>query len=217
MSKMHTAVQDYEDVTAVVLAGGLSRRFGENKAMVDVFGAPLIQRVLEVVRDLFRKLLLVTNDTAAFRDFQVPAVEDLEKGMGPLGGIYTGLKTMETPYAFVCACDMPDLNANLVRLLVEQRLQYDVVAPRVNGWLEPLHAVYSKACLEPIQELLNRGERQIFRFFPKVRVRYVERRELEAADPSLRSFFNINTRADLLQFLTSPRRRGSARHGEVED
>jgi molybdopterin-guanine dinucleotide biosynthesis protein A len=73
----------------------------------------------------------------------------------------------------------------------------DVVIPRVEGLTEPLHAIYSKRCLQPIARVLAAGDLKIIDFFTEVRVRYVEEQEIKLFDPQCLSFFNINTPADL--------------------
>jgi len=195
----------YHGIVGVILAGGRSSRFGENKALAGVKGEKLIERVVRTLDPLFNSCLIVTNEPHVFSFLGLPTVEDFVKGLGPLGGIHAALKTIHEPYAFVVACDMPELNPRLIHLLVELRHNYDVVIPRIDGWLETLHAVYSKQCLRAVETLINAGDRQIFRFFHNVRVRYVDRGELVDADPVLRSFYNINTRDDLRRFLTGGR------------
>ena len=195
----------YHGIVGVILAGGLSRRFGENKALARVRGEKLIERVVRTMEPLFDSCLIVANEPHVFSFLGLPTVEDCVKGLGPLGGIHTALKTIQEPYAFVVACDMPELNPRLIHLLVGLRHNYDVVVPRIDGWLEALHAVYSKRCLGAVEALLESGSRQIIRFFPDVRVRYVDRNEVAEADPALSSFYNINTRDDLRRFLSGDR------------
>jgi molybdopterin-guanine dinucleotide biosynthesis protein A len=96
---------------------------------------------------------------------------------------------------------MPDPNADLIRLLVSLRQGFDVVVPRIDTLLEPLHAVYSKQCLGPIKKLIDRGVRQVFQFFDQVKVRHVEWGEMQRVDPDHCAFYNINTRKDLDEFL----------------
>jgi molybdopterin-guanine dinucleotide biosynthesis protein A len=92
---------------------------------------------------------------------------------------------------------MPLLNLELLRYMVLLSSDFDVVIPRIEGKTEPLHAVYSRACLGPIEELLRRGELRIIGFFSQVRVRYVEEDEIDAFDPEHRSWFNINSPSEL--------------------
>ena len=101
---------------------------------------------------------------------------------------------------------MPALNFRLIHRLVSLRESHDVVVPRIGKWLEPLHAVYGRRCLEPIEALVRTKQYQILRLFPSVRVRFVEKEELEQMDPDLGSFYNINTREDLRLFLMGKKR-----------
>ena len=188
-------------VTGVVLAGGQSRRFGSNKALATIGNSTLIERLIRKLRPIFPHLMIVTNQPHEFKFLNIPMIEDRVKGFGPLGGIYSALQAIEDPYAFVAACDMPDLSPELIRLLLELREGYDVVVPRMDTWLEPLHAVYSKRCISPIKNLLDRGERQVFQFFDQVRVRYVDHWEMEEVAPEHCHFYNINTRNDLNEYL----------------
>lgn len=124
-------------------------------------------------------------------------VGDIYPGKGSLGGIYTGLVASDSLYNIVVACDMPFLNQGLLRYMIEIADNFDLVIPRLGNTIEPLHAVYSKRCLAPIEHLLEQDDLQIFKFFPAVKVRYMEADEIDRFDPEHLSFFNINTEADL--------------------
>ncbi|MEW6349558.1 MAG: molybdenum cofactor guanylyltransferase [Thermodesulfobacteriota bacterium] len=191
-------------VSAIVLAGGKSRRMrGRNKALIDLAGRPLVERVVEVMRQIFREILLITNTPEEFEFLGVPMLPDLLPGRGSFGGLYTGLSASTSEHAFLVACDMPFLNAQVIRYLVAEVDRFDVVVPRVAGFLEPLHAVYSRACLPRIRDLLDRGELKIISLFPDVRVREVPESELRRFDEDLRCFMNINTPEDLAAALTT--------------
>lgn len=181
-----------EDVTGVILAGGESRRFGRNKALVEVRGVPLIERVTGVMQSLFPQVILVTNTPDEYAHLQLPMHEDIIKGLGPLGGIYTGLTVMEDEAGFFVGCDMPFLNRDLIHHMVRIRKRFDAVVPRVSNKLESLHALYTKGCLGAIRHLIDSREYQILKFLKGVSVRYVDEDEIRACDPQMRSFFNIN-------------------------
>ena len=114
-----------------------------------------------------------------------------------MGGIYTGLAASDSFYNLVIACDMPLLNQALLRYMIQVSADFDLVVPRVDDMVEPLHAVYSRGCLAPIGCLLEQGNLRVSQLFPLVRVRYVETEEINRFDPRHLSFFNINTEADL--------------------
>ncbi|MBW2610311.1 MAG: molybdenum cofactor guanylyltransferase, partial [Deltaproteobacteria bacterium] len=184
-------------VTGVILAGGKSSRFGSNKALVDVNGTRLIERVISVMRPIFKRLILVTNTPHEYSYLQLPTYEDLIKGLGPIGGIYTGLEVIEDEMGFFGACDMPFLNKALVRHILEVQGDFDAVVPRVGWKLEALHAMYTKNCLPAIIELIDAGEYKTVNFFQKVRVRYVDEDEIRSLDPQLKSFVNVNRPQEL--------------------
>jgi len=96
------------------------------------------------------------------------------------------------------ACDMPFLDLKLLRYMILLSPGQDVVIPRIGELTEPLHAIYSKQCLQPIERVLaGGGGGRIIDFFPEVRVRYIEEQEIKLFDPQHLSFFNINMPADL--------------------
>ncbi len=189
------------NVTAVVLAGGMSRRLGRNKAVEFFDGETLIRRAIGRLRQVAGNIMVVANDEERITELNLPddvtAVIDEYPGKGPLAGIYTGLKASSTEWNVFCACDMPFLNPRLYRALLSKRDSHAAVVPIVDGRPEPVHAAYSRACLGPIGEKLAADDLKIAGFFKDVSVRYFTEDEVRAIDPDLLSFFNINTQQDL--------------------
>ena len=186
-----------KNVTGFILLGGKSSRYGSNKAFVEIEGVRLVDRVARVMKSIFHRVLLVTNTPDEYEYLKIPMIEDLIKGLGPMGGIYTGLMTLSDEAGFFVACDMPFLSESLIRHMVDVRDDFDIVVPRMDWMLEPLHALYSKKCLPVIQEAIGQDQHQILKCFAELRVRYVDEEELRLWDPELRSFFNINKPQDL--------------------
>ena len=184
-------------MTSIVLAGGMSLRLQRDKALEEIGGQSLIERVIDRLSSLGNEIIVVTSSSDQLHDLGVKRVVDAFPGKGALGGMYSGLKESPTFRSLVVACDMPFLNTDLLRHLIELSPGFDVVIPRVGGYMEPLHAVYSKNCLAPIEALLRKGRLRIADFFPQVKVRYVEDAEVEEFDPERLSFFNINSEGDL--------------------
>jgi molybdopterin-guanine dinucleotide biosynthesis protein A len=185
-------------VSAIVLAGGQSKRLGRDKALLEVQGQPLVSRTVQKLAALSDDLLVVTSDPARYAPLRLPArlVADERPGVGSLMGVYSGLRAARHTHALAVACDMPLLNLSLLRYMVPLAEGYDVVIPRLGEFTEPLHAIYGKSCLPFMAELLERGRRQIVAFFDRVRVRYVEEGEIERFDPRHLSFVNVNTPGD---------------------
>jgi len=183
-------------MTSIVLAGGKGKRL-EDKLSKTIGGRTLLQRVIDSLSLLSEEILVVIAQGQSQPAVAIKAVVDLYPGGGALGGIYTGLVTSRSLNSLVTAGDMPFLNPFLLRYLIQLSPGFDVVIPRFEGRLEPLHAIYSKNCLVPIQQRIEQGELKVGSFLEQVRVRYVEEAEIDKLDPKHLSFFNINTPADL--------------------
>jgi molybdopterin-guanine dinucleotide biosynthesis protein A len=185
--------------SAVILAGGLSTRFGgRNKALIALHDRPLLEHIRRACGDRFQEILLVTNTPARFADWDMTLVTDLFTERSSLTGIQAGLFYADQPLVFVTACDTPLLQPALIDLLLSSASDdTDVVIPQTADGLEPLCALYSRRCLEPVTHRLERGDYRIRTFFQRMRVRRVGEKMLRQADPNLHSFFNINTPEDL--------------------
>jgi molybdopterin-guanine dinucleotide biosynthesis protein A len=184
--------------TGIILSGGKSTRMGQNKAFIEIGGIPIIHRIHALFRELFEEIIIVTNEKDLFRDLDARIVGDLLPGAGALGGLYTGLFYSSFRYSFCVACDMPFLKRPLIEYLHTRTLGYDVVVPKTRDGLEPLHAYYSRNCMEPARETLANGSYRIFDFYPLVRVNMVGEGEIRVLDPEGESFLNINTPEELL-------------------
>lgn len=184
-------------VTGVVLAGGRSRRFGENKALVRIHGVPMIERVARVLQQVFERVILSTNDPEPYRFLRLPTVEDLHPGVGPLGGLHAGLSRMADDAGFFVACDMPFLQPGLIRYMARLFPEADAVVPRIGPYVEPLHALYRRRCVDPVLRAIQEGERRIVSFYPAVRIRYVEESDIRAFDPGLKAFTDVNRPEEL--------------------
>jgi molybdopterin-guanine dinucleotide biosynthesis protein A len=184
-------------LTIAIQAGGKSSRMGTDKAFVPFRGRPLIATVIDAVAGLGDELILITNKPDDYAHLGLPMFGDLYPETGPLGGIYTALRQAAHPHVLTVACDMPWLNRPLLEYMAGLRQTADVVVPRWDKYPEPLHAVYSKACLEPIREKLDTQQYKITAFYGRVTVRFVDREEIERYDPEGRSFVNVNTPDEL--------------------
>jgi molybdenum cofactor guanylyltransferase len=181
-----------------VIAGGDSTRMGMNKALVDVGGQPIIERVLARVRDLGQtETLLIANEHDAYAHLGLPVYPDVMPGKGSLGGIYAAVYHTTAPHVLTVACDMPFLETDLLRymlrLLTDETPPPDVVVPRVEDYPQGLHAIYSKGCLVPIRERLEQDRLKVIGFYPDVRVRYMDEDEYTPYIPGGQPFFNVNT------------------------
>jgi len=180
-------------MTGIVLSGGENRRMGKDKAFLKIAGIPMIEHVLAALRSIANRVIIVTNSPRLYASYDASVIRDVSDKRGPLTGIYTGLLHSQDEYNFVVACDMPFLNSQLLSYMAGLSEGYDVVLPRIDDFVEPLHAVYNRRLIPIIENHLQRDARQIKTVFKDVRVCYVSEREIDRFDPRRRSLKNLNT------------------------
>lgn len=205
------------EVSGIILAGGASRRMGHNKAWLDVGGVPVIERVLQVLRNVVSEIIIVTNEFSQFELLNVRLAKDIHPGTGSLGGLFSGLQSASFQYAAVVGCDMPFLNEELLEFMRSLTAGHDIVIPSVpndrkststtvsisgletakKANLHPLHAFYSKICLDPIEQAIRREDLRMISFHDGLKLRIVSSNEVEAYDPEHLSLLNLNTPEDL--------------------
>ncbi|MFC1918046.1 molybdenum cofactor guanylyltransferase [Chloroflexota bacterium] len=191
------------EINSIILAGGKGSRFGQDKILEAVGHRSLLEQVISCVSPLSKGIIIVIAEERFVPEVIIPqtikVVSDIFPGKGPLGGIYTGLTASDTIYNIVVASDMPFLNPALLRHMVQVAPGYDLAIPRVDGFVEPLHAVFAKSCLPPIEKMLERRIFSVNQLLKEVKARYIDAEEIDHYDPEHLSFFNINTRADLVK------------------
>jgi molybdopterin-guanine dinucleotide biosynthesis protein A len=180
-----------QEASAIILAGGRSRRMGRDKSLLPVGGEPMIQRIANQLRPVFDEVLIGSNDPDRYRFLGLAVVPDLQPDCGPLMGILSGVTRSSHELSFITGCDIPVMHADLILDMLKAAGDgYDVVLPEgPNGDVEPLFAVYRKTVMEPARRLLARGVRRVADLFDHVRVRRV-------AMPDTGWYRNVNTRAD---------------------
>jgi len=189
-----------KNFTLAIIAGGKSSRMGTDKAFVNILGKSLIEHMIERTHDLGQaETILITNRLADYAHLTLPMYEDVYPHMGSLGGIYSAIYHSSHPYTLVLACDMPFVNPDMLCYMAVLRNGdwFDVIVPRVDGYPQGLHAVYSKACLEPIDRQLEKKQLKVISFYDEVRLRYIDEREYEIFDEHGLTFYNVNTPEDL--------------------
>ncbi len=178
------------ELSVAILAGGESRRMGTDKALIDLEGQPLVVHVARRFASLSDDVFVVCKVPL---DLDLPEVLDELADQTPLSGVITALRDARHDRVFVCACDMPFIDVDLVASL---RDDADVVVPRHDGMVEPLHCVWSKRALPKLEGLWDGGERAVRRAIDRLDARYID-----VGDE--RSFINVNTPEDLA-VLTRP-------------
>lgn len=186
-------------MNAIILAGGKNTRMeGQDKAFLEIEGSPIVARLIEKLRPIVDEIIVVTNSSfKKYSHFEVKLVKDESPHKGPLMGIYSGLKVSSSDHNFVVAGDMPFLNEALVRHMIKNRDDYDVLIPKIDDKFHPLFGIYSKECIPVIEEMLGQNKLKVSDLFPKVKKKFLLRPEIERFDGPLLSLMNINTREDL--------------------
>lgn len=189
-------------VAGVILAGGKSSRFGSNKALALHQGTALIETITRRLAGLFPETLLITNTPEDYGFLGWPMASDQYQNCGPLAGIHAALQTISQPRAFVCGCDMPLVNPELIRFLCELPGDHEVVLPWLPEGPEPLYAVYSKKALPVIEEHLAHNQCKIGMLYDKLRIRKVTAAEILQVLPDFTTFQNINHQHDLARLAS---------------
>lgn len=211
MSMSSNARKESGSVTGVILAGGTSRRMGQNKALIQLGDDSLIGHVIRRIAPVTDERLLVTNTPDEYAHLGLPMRGDIVPDAGALGGIYTGLMSASYDAVLCVACDSPFLVPKLLTYLTSVLEGYDAVMPytypgnpanRNNSdqiTLQTLCAVYSKRCLSIIELMLQESELRVHALQERAAVKCISPEVWQAFDPDGISFFNINTPEDLMQ------------------
>jgi molybdopterin-guanine dinucleotide biosynthesis protein A len=188
-------------ITAVILAGGQSRRMGTDKALLRLpsGGPTLIERVVMAARTVTDDVIVVGGDAGRLPPMPVRTMPDAIAGAGPLAGLVAGVAAAQHRDILALACDLPYLSVPLLRWMTTVPRTWDALVPYLpnghgkTGW-EPLHALYTHACLAPMRAALDRGDRQMTAFFPAIHVQPLTADAMHPYDPAGRSTWSVNTR-----------------------
>lgn len=189
----------------VILAGGRSRRMGENKAEMMFGGEPLLTRVAHRLSSAVDELLVIGPQSLASLAPHARVVEDALPAIGPLGGLYTALTATTSARIFLVACDMPFIHRGLVRAMLafaETRCDADVVALEANRHVQPLHAVYSRGCLPAVERAVKASDYSLHALLAQLAVVAINTDTVRREDPDGLSAFNVNTPDDWRQALS---------------
>ena len=194
------------DRSAIILAGGFSSRFGQDKGLLILAKKPLIRHVLNAIKDIIDETIIVVSSEAQAENYakvvdsNVRILVDVDDAQSPLIGASTGFRKTQGEYSLLLPCDTPLVSRKILLLLFELSTNRNAVIPRwPNGYLEPLQAVYrTKPALEAARNALSQGRMDIRSMVNKLAgVRYVSTLVLQQLDPKLRTFFNVNASSDL--------------------
>ena len=174
----------------IILAGGKSSRMGRDKAFLEWQEKTFIEHLLEKAKQAnFHEIVIVTNKPEQFQFLDVEVISDIYSQMGPLSGIHAGLVYNQSEFNLVIPCDMPFIDFSFALELEKYMKQaYAAIVSMKNEKYQPLMAIYSKACIKPIEKiLLIDNERKVSKLFDQVATKFV------AIEDAKEHFFNVNT------------------------
>jgi len=192
--------------TAIILAGGFSKRFGIDKVFAELAGKPLVRYVIDAAKGVVDETLVVAGTVEQSRclseleDGEFMVLTDRLNVKSPLAGAVTGLERAKGEVSLVLACDTPLLSRDVLRFLLQLSPGHDAVIPKwPNGNIEPLQAAYATSkTLAATHEALENRELRMFDAIKRLRnILYVSTDSLRKYDRELRTFENINTSDDL--------------------
>ena len=144
----------YSDITGIILSGGKSSRMGENKALLNLGGKKVIERVVDLMKLFFPNVILITNTPDEYRFLNIPMFEDVYKYKGPIAGIHSGLSNSATEKNFVISCDIPMMTPEMIRYIVEFKTEKPITVCRADGFIQHLVGKYNKSVLPHAEKLL---------------------------------------------------------------
>lgn len=185
-------------LSAIILAGGDSKRMGTNKAFLRLEGSSLIELVFNRVSSLFVEVIIVSDRLEDLAYLPAKLTRDLftEVEKNALRGIHAGLTVSSYPASFVIGCDMPFFSLSLINYMSRYATKYDVVVPRHGEYFQPLFAFYNKAILGLIVERLKENKLKISDLYRSLCIKEISEETIKKFDPHLFSFNNINTKDD---------------------
>lgn len=195
------------NISGVILAGGAGKRFkGTSKARIVVDGKAIISRILDVFRNIFEEIIIVTNTPEVLRGFADNCIitGDIYLNKGPLGGIHAGLNETTRESIFLVGGDMPFLDKGLILSQIKffEKNNCDCIIPSIGQNIEPLHGIYKKSALGSLEEYLRLDNNYAIReFFKGIDICFFP---VEDTEKSRLAFTNINSPSDLRNLNMDP-------------
>lgn len=191
-------------VTGVILAGGMSRRMGQNKALLKLGNDTFIAHIIRSLQSITDELLIITNTPEEYKHLNIKIHKDIIPNSGVLGGIHAGLSYASHETVICVGCDNPFLQPRLLSYLVSILGEHDAVIPYTHEHptsqtkksreiLHTLCAVYSIRCLPIIEQMLNKPDLRAHAIREYAKVLTPNPDIWKKYDPDGLSFFNVNT------------------------
>jgi len=182
-----------EQIPGIILAGGKSERLGLDKRFITIHGISLLDRSILLLKEVTAPIIIVAADDEKLIQYDSFTISDIVKGIGPIGGIYTGLKHIKANAGLFIPCDMPLIQPALLKLLIKESVDYEIVLFKTPKDFQPLPGIYSKRCIRYLEDAINRNDLSLKSFIETVplSVKFIPVSKEEI-------FLNINRQEDLL-------------------
>lgn len=189
--------------SAIILAGGKSTRMGFDKQLLKIDERKLMYSLIHKLKKQFEEIIIVTNKPELYIGLSNKITKDIILDKGPLGGIHAGLKICQSKYAFVAACDMPNINMGYVKFMKEKMINpnsYGCVT-KFGDWIEPFSSFYSADMVDHIETYLNTDRKSINGLLKDLEITYIKEEHARKFSLNWDMFLNLNTQEDLKNYL----------------
>lgn len=192
-------------MAAIILAGGKSLRMGCDKSLIMIDGEAMIERIIRTLSGRFEDIIVCG------RNYEIPGVkyvDDCCAGAGPMGGLYSGLSDSHDDVNFVTACDIPEIDINIIDYMEYCMEGHDAAVIKAGEYAEPLFAFYSASILPVIEGFIANRNYALRSLYDSIDVKFVPMEELKKMFPSFQGILNINNPSDLKEYLSKFKRAG---------
>ena len=160
----------FKNITAIILAGGQSRRMGRDKASLPLGEQTLLEQLIEQLAGRFQEIIISVSKGQPYPLNNVRQVEDRYENAGPLAGLLAGLQASSSDISLVVPCDQPEIDLGIVRDMLQVLGQHDLVYPRLDGQIpHPLFALYRRSLWPVIEKLIIEGKLSVLHLLTEVK------------------------------------------------
>ncbi|MCS7180883.1 MAG: molybdenum cofactor guanylyltransferase [bacterium] len=187
-------------MNSIILAKGeKSKRIHLDKAFVEIEGKKFIEIIIQKIKPIFENIFIVSISPEKFKNYEDEKVKLLKDDFkcGPIGGIYTGITNSKSTFNFILACDMPFINVELIKYMINLQKDYDILVPIVNKRYQVLHSIYGKNVIPVLEENIILKKYKLSEVIKRVKTKFITQEEIEKICEPYISFFNLNTKDDL--------------------
>lgn len=189
----------HKNVIAGILAGGKSRRYGKNKALVKYKNKSLIDWVIDNTKTFTNNIYIITKNTEEYKHLSRPVIEDAFSEPTPISGILT-IAPLVKNWLLLLACDMPFFNNNILNMLWEEKEEGKATLFRLNNKLQPFLALYPSETLKYWETAFYNQERRLRKILLNIPMKIIEENKIKKIDSDFLAFTNINKPENLIKF-----------------